>query len=144
MQNISIEELIAVVRFHLKKVHRSGGFHQFWLNLHRIPGVALVVHRIAGLDLKHMRRNIEETMEIFFRHVGLDYTYWMSEVSRSLNLSSMWQLNETERYYFERFLMKAGIFEVKYQTRRRGSEVHGSHDHGRVIPILFSFALSEF
>ena len=146
MQNISIEELTAVIRFHLEEVHRSRGFQQFWLHLRRIPDVALAVHRIAGLDLKHIKVNIEKTMEMFFRQVGLDYGFWMSEVSRSLNLSSMWQLNEIERDHFERFLMKASIFEnMKYQRRSRGAEVHGLRDEGTIIiPTLFSFALSEF
>ena len=145
MQNISNEELTAVIRFHLKKVHSLGGFHKFWQHLSQIPDVVSVVHSVASLDLTHMRRNIEETMEMFFRHVGLDFEYWMSEVSRCFNISSIWQLNGIEREHFEKFLAKTSIFEnVKYQ-RNGGAKVHGSDDQGTIIiPTLFSFALSEF
>ena len=107
MKHVQSDELAEVMRSNLMKAYDDGGCRKFWGCLRDIPDLVTVLQNVTSLSRSALQIEFEKEIRSIFTKVNWDYPFWISQISKWLNIDSIWQLNTVEAKQFDVFLKKS-------------------------------------
>ena len=149
IKHVRCDQLTEIIRLHLIKAHRDGGSDQFWRCMRDIPRLVTVLQNITSLSHSSMQNELEKEMSNIFKEVSLDYPFWISQISKWLDIDSIWQLDTVEPKQFDMFVGKSDDLILKQltvhgKTVGLNREANGSFGQETlVIPSLFTLSLGK-